>query len=301
MRWNRIALAVVMAAGLLSGLPAAPSGATFPGNDGRIAWASDEDGDYEIYTMTDTGGGVRQLTMNTVSDRDPAWSPDGTMIAFARYAGSSSEIFVMRRDGTHVDRLTNTTTDESEPTWSPSGNKIAVGSIPPSASDTEVVVMNADGSHRRTITSSPEEDADPSWSPDGDRIAYEHEVSGTDRIFTMDPDGSHRQSVTDASTIAYDPNWSPNGNWLAFELDPGVSAGYDIYKSRPDGTSQTRLTFTGTASDAGPAWSPEGNRIAYFDRVDGDDEIVIMSASGAFQGQLTSNTTFDQFPDWQAT
>lgn len=79
---------------------------------GRIAFASERDGDFEIYTMNPDGTGVVQLTDNTASDRYPAWSADGTKIAFSSDRDGDEEIHVMCADGTGQIQLTfNTIVD----------------------------------------------------------------------------------------------------------------------------------------------------------------------------------------------
>ena len=67
------------------------------------------DGDWEIYVMDANGGNLHQLTENSVDDRGPAWSPDGTRIAFVsnRDTGQprDTDIYVMNADGTDQQRI----------------------------------------------------------------------------------------------------------------------------------------------------------------------------------------------------
>ena len=75
----------------------------------QIAFASDRDGDREIFVMNADGTNVRQLTNNTYNDWFPSWSRDGTQIASQSDRDGDSEIFVMNADGTNVRQLTNNT------------------------------------------------------------------------------------------------------------------------------------------------------------------------------------------------
>jgi TolB protein len=65
-----------------------------------------------------------------------------------------------------------------------------------------------------------------------------------------------------------------------------------------DGRNQTQLTYNSSSSDAYPAWSPDGRRIAFESWRDGDREIYVMDADGRNQTQLTNNTSGDAFPAW---
>ncbi len=120
---------------------AAPAHAAFPGANGKIAFASDRDdvpfGVRDIFTVNPDGGGLVNITSNagtSDSDDDPAWSPDGRMIAFVRAdesgEGTGSFIYLMNADGTGVRRLPNTGFNAANPTWSPDGTRIAFATAP---------------------------------------------------------------------------------------------------------------------------------------------------------------------------
>jgi hypothetical protein len=86
----RAALLAVAAAGLLAAvglfvvvLYAQPAEANFPGKPGKIAFAGYDGQDYEIYTINPNGGGKKQLTDNSLDDREPAYSPSGKKIAYS--------------------------------------------------------------------------------------------------------------------------------------------------------------------------------------------------------------------------
>src|ERR687883_930796 len=91
----------------------------------QIAFASDRDGNFEIYLMDADGGGLTRLTENNAEDLSPAWSPNGSRIAFVSNRDGNNEIYVMNADGTAQTRLTNNAAHDVGPAWSPDGTKIA--------------------------------------------------------------------------------------------------------------------------------------------------------------------------------
>ena len=124
-------------------------------------------GDEELYVMNADGTDVRQLTHNSDFDSAPAWSPDGTRIAFehadAATLGGPEEkdVFVMNADGSDVQQLTASPGTDEGPIWSPDGTKIAFSSA--RDGQQEIYVMNADGSDPRRLTDNPARDESADW------------------------------------------------------------------------------------------------------------------------------------------
>ena len=96
-------LLVVMA--VLGGSAIQSATAALPGQNGLIAFASNRDGNFEIYVMNPDGSGQTNITNNPASDNYPAWSPDGSKIAFSSDRDGNAEIYVMNADGSGVRRV----------------------------------------------------------------------------------------------------------------------------------------------------------------------------------------------------
>jgi len=111
-------VALVFSIGLAS-LFTHPAYAAFPGSNGKIAFHSNRDGDWEIFVMNADGSGQTQLTFNTANDAWPAWSPDGSKIAFASDRDGDNEIWVMNSDGSSQTQLTFNTANDYDPAWQP--------------------------------------------------------------------------------------------------------------------------------------------------------------------------------------
>lgn len=85
----------------------------------KIAFASDRDGNFEIYVMNADGTNHVNLTNHPALDDHPAWSPDGTRIAFASWRDpGGGEIYVMNADGKNPVNLTNNLAKDQWPSWS---------------------------------------------------------------------------------------------------------------------------------------------------------------------------------------
>ena len=223
--------------------------------DGQhIAYASDRDGNWEIYVMKANGSEQTRLTDNAADDVDPAWSPDGTRIAFVSTRDGNSEIYVMNADGSAQRRLTNNSAADGSPDWSPDGKKIAFDSYRDGR--WQIYVMSVDGTEQTSLaTGLGGHDHTPAWSPDGSLIAFWSFPKGENgaKIYVMNADGSGVVRLTENATAGkandYSPAWSPDGHWIAFYSDR--SANFEVYVMKSDGTEQIRLV-----SGSNPCWLP---------------------------------------------
>lgn len=141
-------------------------------NGTRLAFASDRDFEssgfmelaFEIYvTNTDGTNPVNLTNTDDAEDGFPAWSPDGSKIAFHSDRMGTWNIFVVNPDGSGVINLTDRAGSNYLPAWSPDGSRIAFEST--RHGNSEVYVMKADGSSVVRLTDAPGIDSFPAWRP----------------------------------------------------------------------------------------------------------------------------------------
>jgi hypothetical protein len=87
--------------------------------DNKIAFVSDRDGNWEIYSMDLNGANQTRLTNDPATDLNPEWSPNSDKIAFTSYRDGNAEIYTMNADGSAPTRLTNDPGYDSYPDWQP--------------------------------------------------------------------------------------------------------------------------------------------------------------------------------------
>ncbi|MCB9437671.1 MAG: PD40 domain-containing protein [Anaerolineales bacterium] len=263
--------------------------------DTQIAFASNRDGDFEIYVMNADGTNVRQLTFNNVNDDKPSWSKDGTRIAWESEVDGDFEIFMMNADGTNIQQLTNNDVNDWGPAWNPTGTQIAFHSD--EDGDIELFVMDADGNNRRQVTNnSGSTDRSPTWSPDGHELLYYSNEPGGRELYRINLDTGIKTRLSANEFYDGQPDWSLNGTGVIFG-STREDNNSEIYIMRLDGSNVVRLTNR-PATEDDPVWSPDGRQVAFESDAAGNFDIWVMNADGTGLVQLTDSTATDWSPDW---
>lgn len=137
------------------------------GPGGRIVFARPLANQWRLHTIAADGTGLTPLPGAGTHDEEPAWSPDGTRIAFAAESADRIDVYTMRADGTDRRRITSAGPDEAnrQPAWSPDGTVIAYSAWGPFGNDHELMVVGADGGVTRRLTDNRGDDLEPAWRP----------------------------------------------------------------------------------------------------------------------------------------
>ncbi|MEW6636195.1 MAG: PD40 domain-containing protein [Actinomycetota bacterium] len=298
-----IAAALAVVAALLIMATTEPAYASFPGENGRVAFVSERDGNHDIYTVASDGSNLRRLTSHPAWDQEPAFSPDGIRVAFSSYRNGYRDIYVIGSGGKEKNLTRNANrpddwyTGGTSPAWSPDGRSLAFVKQGSGYEQFALFVMRADGSGQRMLRSFPTGIRldGLGWSPDGDRIAfrsYRYPEEGSD-IHVMNADGSGLTNLTGGlNAAALSPSWSPDGRKIAFAARRNGRT--DVYVMEADGSNPTNLTIDEPGDSGDPAWSPDGESIAFV--LDG--EIHLMTADGSERKPLSEGALSGSSLDW---
>ncbi len=172
---------------------------------GALAYASNRDGNSEIYVSDNGSGPGRRLTVNRAIDTSPAWSPNGQSIAFTSDRAGNAQVYVMDKDGGNQRRLLSGFAYTDSPDWSPKGDRLAF--VVRTGGGFDIWVANADGSNPHPVVTGGMNE-NPHWAPNGRLLVFSSNRGGSRGIWISDLSGQMIRKL-DLPGAAANPAWSP--------------------------------------------------------------------------------------------
>jgi len=241
---------------------------------------------YEVRART-----ITRLTNSPNSDTNPAWSPDGTRIAFqAKRDGDQFDLWWMYADGSGATRLTQDVNEDRDPAWSPDGDSIVFDSDRAGTFDIWEVPLAGGEAAAVALTFGNRDDVEPAWDPSGSTIyfASNRGDNAPFNIWSIDASGNDADAVQVTSYEADDrgPAVSSDGTSLAFSSSLNLGMPH-VYTTELGSETVTLLTGDTGYTESDPAWLPDRNLVV-FSRDDGVDvNLWYQSTSEVVPTQVT--------------
>jgi Tol biopolymer transport system component len=278
-------------------IPRGSAGAADRGEDGVIAYTH---GSGQIAVLS--SGGETVLNPSGPTETRPAFSPDGTKIAFV----SAFHLWIMKTDGSNPQAVPVTGNPyEDDPTWSPDGTKLAYIN----GTDGQIYTVASTGGKPKLIATglSP---LDLKWSPTSNLIAFDAadaQGTGYRQVFTVNVATLQVDRLTSGSCNSNQPDWSPDATEIAFST--ACFDGDSNIGVMPSSGAKASSVALYTVADAyNPSWSPDGSVIV-FNANEGTGSEQLWEASPSTPGNGTtvsatkvtgdSGQPYNTMPVWQ--
>jgi Tol biopolymer transport system component len=286
---------------------AAPAYATFPGQNGLIAFGSATEQGAQIFTVRPNGHGLRQITHVSGDAFAADWSPDGRRIAFDIETPDSAQLAIMNADGSGLVALPKAPGHivEADPSFTPDGRRLVFDTYDGAVE--AIWSMKLDGTDRHLVTTAG--GADPNVSPDGRRLAFVgfNGEPGGQALFTSGIDGSNLLQLTPFSfNVGFKLDWAPAGRQLAFIHNADFAIPDDsanIATISPDGTGLRFLTnyHDGQVNAFVGSYSPDGRWIVFRLEDHGQFGLYKMHPDGTHLRPILGLSDFaPRYIDWGA-
>lgn len=257
---------------------------------GEIAFESNQTGNWDIFLLDLQTGTTRNLTRSLTDEFTPAWSPDGTRIAFVsdRDQDLRTELYVMDADGSNERQLSDGAYIDRDPYWTVDGRLVYMHGWK------QAFMMDVDSGTQQWIGNG----FMPRLSPDESALLYYIEANNSyeTHVYTIDMHDHRITDLTSGASHNWGGVWSPDGSTIAFMSNRGGKP--NIFTVRPDGSRL--MPITSGANDFSPAWSPDGTQIVYassdtFGRL----QLTIVDADGGNLRVITSGKRDSRAPAWR--
>jgi TolB protein len=220
----------------------------------------------------------------------PAWSPDGTKVAYVSFEKQKPIIYVQNLVTGQRTIISNEKGSNSAPAWSPDGSKLALSLS--KTGNTQVFIVNADGSGMRRVTNSNGIDTEPQFAGDGQSIYFVSDRSGGPQIYKMSVNGGQATRVTFNGSYNISPRISPDGKTLAWISQR--DGNFYLYAMDLASGQEQRLADGATE----PSFSPNGKYIMYANKGGGRVSLSVVSVDGRVKQRLSTQAGNIREPSW---
>jgi TolB protein len=258
----------------------------------RIAYVTKVGHEYRLEVADSDGEGVQVALRSNEPIISPAWSPDGTKVAYVSFENKKPVVYVQDLVRSHRIIVANYKGSNSAPAWSPDGSKLAVALSRDGL--TQIYIINADGSGLRRLTNTNGIDTEPQFAPDGQSIYFTSDRSGGPQIYRMSVAGGDAQRVTFHGNYNISPRISPDGKTLAYISRRDNR--FQLYAL--DLASDQEMRLSDTTRDESPSFSPNGKYIMYATETGRRGSLAAVSIDGRVKYQLTLQAGDVREPTW---
>lgn len=261
----------------------------------RIAYVMKQGNNYALHVADSDGHNAQPVIEYTEPIISPAWSPDGSKLAYVSFENKKPVVYVQTLATRERKAVANFKGSNSAPAWSPDGSKLAV--VLTTHGGSQIFLINADGSGLQRLVQSSGIDTEPDFSPDGRSIIFTSDRGGSPQIYRMTLAGEQAgvaERLTFEGSYNVSPRYSPDGKSFVYLHRKGGRFNIAIQ----DFARRQVQLLTDSSFDESPSFAPNGKMILYATEISGRGILSVVSIDGQTRQRLSSQTGDIREPVW---
>ena len=250
---------------------------------------------YSLMVADADGENPRTIMQSNEPLMSPAWSPDGTSLAYVSFENRLPSVYVQTVKTGERRRVSARAGVNQAPAWSPDGGRLAL-TLSTRDGNLDVYVLDLASQGLTRITDDPGIDTEPQWSKDGQSLYFTSDRAGGPQIYRVAARANEKpRRLTFQGSYNARPRLSPDESQLVFVTQE--EGGYHIARMDLRGRGDVQVLTKGRF-DVSPSYAPNGASILYASRDHGRGVLALVSADGRVQEKLVSSEGEVQEPAW---